>query len=46
MPSDVYDEFTNGGTLKASRAVFKTVLLLIRFVAPAGIIAVFISLLI
>ena len=44
--SDVYDEFTNGGTLKANRAVFKTVLLLIRFVAPAGIIAVFISLLI
>ena len=45
-PSDVYDEFTNGGTLKANRAVFKTVLLLIRFVAPAGIIAVFVSLLV
>ena len=45
-PSDVYDEFTNGGTLKANKAVFKTVLLLIRYVAPAGIIAVFISLLV
>lgn len=45
-PSDVYDEFTNGGTLKANKAVFKTVMLLIRYVAPAGIIAVFISLLV
>ena len=44
-PADVYDEFTNGGTLKANKALFKTVLLLIRYIAPAGIIAVFISLL-
>ncbi len=45
-PSDVFDEFTNSGTLKANKAVFKTVMLLIRYVAPAGIIAVFISLLV
>ena len=45
-PSDVFDEFTNSGTLKANKAVFTTVMLLIRYVAPAGIIAVFISLLV
>ena len=41
--SDVYDEFTNGGTLKANVALFRTVWFLIRYVAPVGIVVVFLT---
>ena len=32
----VFDELTNGGSLKLSPWVLKTIFFLIRFVAPAG----------
>ena len=41
--ADVYDEFTNGGTLKANVALFDTVWFLLRFVAPVGIVVVFLT---
>ena len=39
--SDVFDEFTNGGTLPANARLFKVVWFLLRYVAPVGIIVVF-----
>ena len=39
--ADVRDEFTNGGT--CNRVIFSLVYFLIRFVAPVGIIVVFIT---
>ena len=41
--ADVYDEFTNGGTLKANVALFNVVWFLLRFVAPVGIVVVFLT---
>ena len=41
--AEVYDEFTNGGTLKVNVAIFKTVWFLIRYVAPIGIVVVFLT---
>ena len=41
--ADVYDEFTNGGTLKANVAIFRTIWFLIRYVAPVGIVVVFLT---
>ena len=41
--ADVYDEFTNGGTLKTNVAVFNVVWFLLRFVAPVGIVVVFLT---
>jgi NSS family neurotransmitter:Na+ symporter len=41
--SDVYDEFTNGGTLKANVRIFNTVWFLLRYVAPIGIVVVFVT---
>ena len=41
--ADVYEEFTNGGTLKANVAIFKTIWFLIRYVAPVGIIVVLLT---
>jgi len=40
---DVYDEFTNGGTLRTNARVFGVVRFLIRFVAPVGIVIVFLT---
>ena len=37
---NVFDEITNGGKLKLSPWVLKTILFLIRFVAPAALIAI------
>ena len=39
--ADVRDEFTNGGT--CNRVLFSLVYFLIRFVAPVGIIVVFVT---
>lgn len=41
--SDVYDEFTNGGTLKVNVRCFKAVYFLIRYIAPLVIFIIFLS---
>lgn len=41
--TDVYDEFTNGGTLSRSTKIFGMLWFLIRYIAPVAIIAIFIS---
>ena len=41
--ADVKDEFTNGGTLKANTRLFGLIWFLLRFVAPVGIVAVFVT---
>ncbi|MBR1706418.1 MAG: sodium-dependent transporter [Bacteroidales bacterium] len=44
MPrADVYDEFTNGGTLRANLLLFPLVHFLIRYAAPVGIFVVFLT---
>ena len=40
--TDVYDEFTNGGTLSRNAKLFGVLWFLIRYVAPIAIIAIFI----
>lgn len=41
--TDVYDEFTNGGTLSRNSKIFGVLWFLIRYIAPVAIIAIFIS---
>ena len=41
--SDVYDEFTNGGTLSTNAKVFGVLWFLIRYICPLTIIAIFLS---
>ena len=41
--TDVYDEFTNGGTLSRNAKLFGVLWFLIRYVAPLAIICVFLS---
>lgn len=41
--TDVYDEFTNGGTLSKSVRIFGVLWFLIRYICPLAILAVFIS---
>jgi NSS family neurotransmitter:Na+ symporter len=41
--TDIYDEFTNGGTLSTNVKIFGVLWFLIRFVAPVAIIVIFIS---
>ena len=41
--TDVYDEFTNGGTLSRNAKIFGVLWFLIRFVCPLAIISIFIS---
>lgn len=41
--TDVYDEFTNGGTLSTNAKIFGVLWFLIRFVCPLAIISIFIS---
>lgn len=41
--TDVYDEFTNGGTLSSNSKIFGVLWFLIRYIAPVAIIAIFIS---
>ena len=40
---DVYAEFTNDGTIKANVRIFNTIWFLIRYVAPVGIVVVFLT---
>lgn len=41
--TDIYDEFTNGGTISANVRIFGVLWFLIRYVAPVIITIVFIS---
>jgi NSS family neurotransmitter:Na+ symporter len=40
--TDIYDEFTNGGTLSKNAKLFGILWFLIRFVAPLAIITIFV----
>ena len=40
---DVFDEFTNGGTINRNTRIFKIVWPVIRYVAPLAILAIFLS---
>ena len=41
--TDIYDEFTNGGSISANAKMFGVLWFLIRYVAPVAIIAIFVS---
>lgn len=41
--TDIYDEFTNGGTLRVNVKIFGILWFLIRYIAPLAIISIFIS---
>lgn len=41
--TDVYDEFTNGGTLSRNVKIFGVLWFLIRYICPLAIIAIFLS---
>ena len=41
--TDIYDEFTNGGTLSTNVKIFGVLWFLIRYVAPLAIISIFVS---
>ena len=40
--TDIYDEFTNGGTLRANVKIFGALWFLIRYIAPVAIISIFV----
>ena len=41
--TDIYDEFTNGGTLSTNARIFGVLWFLIRYVAPVAIIVIFLT---
>ena len=41
--ADIYDEFTNGGTLSTNAKIFGVLWVLIRYIAPVAVLAVFVS---
>ena len=41
--TDIYDEFTNGGTLSTNARIFGILWFLIRYVAPVAIIVIFLT---
>ena len=41
--TDIYDEFTNGGTLSTNAKIFGVLWILIRYVAPVAVIVIFVS---
>ncbi len=41
--TDIYDEFTNGGTLRTNVRIFGVLWFLIRYVAPVAIISIFVT---
>ncbi len=41
--TDIYDEYTNGGTLSANARIFGVLWFLIRYICPIAIIAIFLS---
>ena len=40
--TDIYDEFTNGGTLRTNVKIFGALWFLIRYIAPVAIISIFV----
>ena len=40
---DVFDEFTNGGTINKNAEMFRIVWPLIRYVAPIAVLIIFVS---
>ena len=40
--TDIYDEFTNGGTLRTNVKIFGVLWFLIRYIAPVAIISIFV----
>ncbi len=43
MKTDIYDEFTNGGTLSRNAKIFGVLWFLIRYICPLAIIAIFLT---
>lgn len=41
--TDIYDEFTNGGTLSTNAKIFGVLWVLIRYIAPVAVLSVFVS---
>ena len=41
--TDIYDEFTNGGSISTNVKIFGVLWILIRYVAPVAVLAIFIS---
>jgi NSS family neurotransmitter:Na+ symporter len=41
--TDIYEEFTNGGSLRLNVRIFGVLWFLIRYIAPLAVIAIFIS---
>ena len=41
--NDVLDEFSNGGTLRANARIYPFVRFLIRYIAPIGVLAIFLT---
>lgn len=41
--TDIYDEFTNGGTLSTNVRIFRVLWFLIRYICPLAIILIFVS---
>ena len=41
--TDIYDEFTNGGTLSTNAKIFGVLWILIRYIAPVAVLTVFVS---
>lgn len=41
--TDIYDEFTNGGTLSTNAKIFGVLWFLIRYICPLAIISIFVS---
>ena len=41
--TDIYDEFTNGGTLSANARIFGVLWVLIRYIAPVAVLTVFVT---
>ena len=39
--TDIYDEFTNGGTLSTNAKIFGVLWFLIRYICPVGVAIVF-----
>jgi NSS family neurotransmitter:Na+ symporter len=41
--TDIYDEFTNGGTLSRNAKIFGVLWFLIRYICPLAIVVIFLS---
>ena len=41
--TDIYDEFTNGGTISMNAKIFGVLWFLIRYICPLAVISIFVS---